>query len=371
MKEKIEELPKTVVEIGEINWHDLDVNLIPNSWYQYIKKSKKPNRLAIEILAEIVYWYRPSPVRDEITMKTIGYRKKFKSDAWQVSYEKLEAKFGASRRETKAAVDLLVSMELVERTFRNFVTNEGLHLSNVMYLEPIAKNVRGITLERTPSYISTYDPLRSDDTPSSAGSEDVYRDSYKDSTKTKETEEEEKPSPSSSQPSVSTGKSILEKLKESNYLSVFKLDRIQPSDYKQISRNPDKVEILIETGFEKVLQFFEEAKRVKKENNPSWIPPDGTGISTILKYPGIGKYVLNKICFEKLKANLPVIFEKYYFYSDEQYRTHFSPEFENYVESRGFELEDFHNKDWEFKYYFCREFLAWLPENEVVQEAER
>ena len=379
MKKKIEELPKTVVEIGEINWHDLDVNVIPNSWYQYIKKSKKPNRLAIEILAEIVYWYRPSPVRDEITMKTIGYRKKFKSDAWQVSYAKLEAKFGASRRETKGAVDLLVGMELVKRTFRNFVTDEGLHLSNVMYLEPIAKNVRAITLERTPSYVSTYDPLRSNDTPSYAGSKDVYRDSYKDSTKTKKREEEETP-PSSSQPFDSTDKTILEKLKESNYLSVFKLDKIQASDLKQIDKNADKVKLLIETGFERVLQFFEEAKRVKKEKNNTWKEPDGTGISTILNYPGIGRYVFNKIYFEKLKTDTPVIFKKYYFdpidLSDLDddgygYRTHASPEFENYLQVKGFELRDFVRKEWEFQYYFCREFLAWLPKKETAQEAEQ
>ncbi len=64
-------------------------NIIPQVWYRtIIRESGKPNLTAIIILADIVYWYKPTEIRDEGTGQVIGVRKKFKSDS---SSEKLPA----------------------------------------------------------------------------------------------------------------------------------------------------------------------------------------------------------------------------------------------------------------------------------------
>ena len=41
-------------------------NIIPQVWYRtIIRESGKPNLTAIIILADIVYWYKPTEIRDE------------------------------------------------------------------------------------------------------------------------------------------------------------------------------------------------------------------------------------------------------------------------------------------------------------------
>ncbi|MFP1483844.1 hypothetical protein ACLB1S_19830 [Escherichia coli] len=39
--------------------------------------------------SEIVYWYRPTEVRDEHTGALLGYRKRFQGDKLQRSYRRL------------------------------------------------------------------------------------------------------------------------------------------------------------------------------------------------------------------------------------------------------------------------------------------
>lgn len=51
-------------------------NIIPQVWYRtIIRESGKPNLTAIIILADIVYWYKPTEIRDEGTGQVIGVRK--------------------------------------------------------------------------------------------------------------------------------------------------------------------------------------------------------------------------------------------------------------------------------------------------------
>ncbi|MCR5235446.1 MAG: hypothetical protein K6E53_16315, partial [Lachnospiraceae bacterium] len=73
-----------VDEIGKLYFSG---NIIPETWfYTIVNESGKPNLLAINILADIVYWYRPTEVSDEKTGK-ITYKKKFRDkDFLQKSY---------------------------------------------------------------------------------------------------------------------------------------------------------------------------------------------------------------------------------------------------------------------------------------------
>lgn len=86
-----------VDSIGKIN---IIGNIIPHTWYKSIhRESGKPYLNAIIILSDIVYWYRPIELRDEHSGEIIGYKKKFKGDLLQRSYQQLSTMFGISKRD--------------------------------------------------------------------------------------------------------------------------------------------------------------------------------------------------------------------------------------------------------------------------------
>ena len=59
-------------------------NITPMEWYKTIvRENGKPYLLAITILSDIVYWFRPTEVRDERTGQVVGWRKKFSGDLLQ------------------------------------------------------------------------------------------------------------------------------------------------------------------------------------------------------------------------------------------------------------------------------------------------
>lgn len=61
--------------MGSIN---ISGNIIPAVWYRTItKENGKPYLLAIVILADIVYWYRPSEVRDQEPDIFLGGKRNF------------------------------------------------------------------------------------------------------------------------------------------------------------------------------------------------------------------------------------------------------------------------------------------------------
>ena len=87
---------RIVDEVGRIN---ISGNIIPMVWFQAIRyPNGKPNVNAIIILADIVYWYKPTEIRDEGTGQVIGVRKKFKSDLLQRSYQQISEQFGISKK---------------------------------------------------------------------------------------------------------------------------------------------------------------------------------------------------------------------------------------------------------------------------------
>lgn len=95
----------SVDALAEMN---ISGNVTPVNWYKTIlRENSKPYLLAICVLSEIVYWYRPVEVRDEHSGMTIGYRKKFREDLLQKTYNDFAEQFGESRRSVKAAFDRL------------------------------------------------------------------------------------------------------------------------------------------------------------------------------------------------------------------------------------------------------------------------
>lgn len=128
-------------------------NVIPMAWYRTIVNANgKPNLAAINILADVVYWYRPTEIRDEKTGQVVGIRCKFREDLLQRSYADLSDMFGLSRKQIKDALLCLESYGVVKRIFRKKFYN-GQCLNNVMYL----------ALDPQSLYMLTY-PEKSKDT---------------------------------------------------------------------------------------------------------------------------------------------------------------------------------------------------------------
>ncbi len=143
-------MSKAVSEIGELN---LKGNLVDHEWFNRITFSNgKPHIVAIMVLSEVVYWYRPTVIRDEINGK-ITYKKKFKSDKLQKNYQQLADTFGFTKLQVKRACDLLTDMILINIEFRT-IHVDGKVLNNVMFVEPVASEIKKIS--------SMYQPVEED-----------------------------------------------------------------------------------------------------------------------------------------------------------------------------------------------------------------
>lgn len=120
-------------------------NVIPQMWYRTIvRESGKPNLTAIIILADIVYWYKPTELRDESSGQVVAVKKKFKADLLQRSYQQISEQFGISKKEATNAIIFLEKLGVVKRIFRTVNIN-GLVVNNVLYLELIVQKLRQLT----------------------------------------------------------------------------------------------------------------------------------------------------------------------------------------------------------------------------------
>src|SRR5699024_11602837 len=120
-------------------------NIIPVTWFKTIRKATgKPNLNAIIILADIVYWYRPVEIRDELTGELIGLRKKFHSDILQRSYQQIADQFGITKRDATNAVVELEKLGVVKRAFI-ILSLGGQQIPNVLFLDQTVKVLEHLT----------------------------------------------------------------------------------------------------------------------------------------------------------------------------------------------------------------------------------
>ena len=120
-------------------------NVIPQMWYRtIIRESGKPNLTAIIILADIVYWYKPTELRDENSGQVVAVKKKFKADLLQRSYQQISEQFVISKKEATNAIIFLEKLGVVKRIFRTVNIN-GLVVNNVLYLELNVQRLRQLT----------------------------------------------------------------------------------------------------------------------------------------------------------------------------------------------------------------------------------
>ena len=113
-------------QIGQMNFQG---NITPRSWYEHVgydtpKRGWKPDLLAITILGEIIYWGK------------LHY-----------SYQSYADQFGVSKRAATDACKRLRDLGLVTLELRHIKTPGGLHISNVLHIEPIPEKIIRITHE--------------------------------------------------------------------------------------------------------------------------------------------------------------------------------------------------------------------------------
>lgn len=132
-----------VDRMGKLN---LTGNLVPHEWHKHVgtvgKKGYKSDPLAINILSDIIYWYRPSERRNKRGLVTARVNK-FEADKLQKSYQQYADLFCVTKRQVKAAFVTLTELGLVKVMFRNIRGRWGF-LSNVMFVVPIADAIEKI-----------------------------------------------------------------------------------------------------------------------------------------------------------------------------------------------------------------------------------
>lgn len=138
-----------VMAIGQIN---ISGNVTPANWWKYIRlPSGRPDATAIALLSEIVYWYRPTEVRDEHTGALLGYRKRFQGDKLQRSYQAFAEQFGFGKRETADALKRLRDAGFITLDLRTVEMLDGVKCSNILF---VGINPQAIAVITTPSSVS-------------------------------------------------------------------------------------------------------------------------------------------------------------------------------------------------------------------------
>lgn len=120
-------------------------NVIPNTWYKTIVNEKgKPEINAIILLAEIVYWYRPSEERVESNLSETILKKKFKGEYVYFHYSQLTEKFGLSEDQCRRALRKLEKLNLIKRQTDPGYAN-GHPVGNRLYIELFPEELLNIT----------------------------------------------------------------------------------------------------------------------------------------------------------------------------------------------------------------------------------
>jgi hypothetical protein len=152
-------MPPTTVPIWEqVAALPLRGNLIPHPWYRALTfPSGKPDLVAITLLAEIVYWYRPVVERDTATGQVRRLHKKFKADMLQYSYRAFAEKFSFTKRQVMEAIYRLEkTYGVLHKELRHVDTPYGRY-ANALFVCPIMAVLRAITCEQGGSHVPVGD----------------------------------------------------------------------------------------------------------------------------------------------------------------------------------------------------------------------
>ena len=171
-----------VLEIGEIG---ITGNIIPAHWYQALTfDNGKPNFVAVTLLSEIVYWYRPKIQKDESTGLVKPPQKKFKADFLQRNTKQFAAQFGFSDKQARDGLRFLEDKGIIKRHLRTLTLESGLVLSNVLFVELISSGLKKL------QKIHTYGHAGQDLLPPTSNPIDMQGGTYTETTSKTSTEKD-------------------------------------------------------------------------------------------------------------------------------------------------------------------------------------
>lgn len=147
----------TTKETDAISNLHLVGNIIPPQWYKSIMKNAtekgkvkpKAHLLAINILADIVYWYKNTVERDELSGEVIEIRKKFKGDLLQRSYASIMEMFSCSMEDARESIVFLENLGLIKRVFRTEIIGD-VKVGNLMFIQIFPNMIAKATNQTTP-----------------------------------------------------------------------------------------------------------------------------------------------------------------------------------------------------------------------------
>ena len=124
-------------------------DITPRSWYQHIcyqtlQGQSKCDRLAVDILADIIYWYRPYQAREELTGEVLGWRKKFLGDILRRSPEAFAESLNTTVRCVRESIRVLEELGLVKVVLKPVYTQYGV-IPNVMHIDICPEAIALIT----------------------------------------------------------------------------------------------------------------------------------------------------------------------------------------------------------------------------------
>jgi len=127
-------------------------------WHDATKRSKDENKdwvkakqrvwrsrpFAERLLARIVWFYTPSPIKDN-SGKVTGWRRKFKGPFWQLNTAEMADALGCSSRTIRAEIDLLKTLGLITtKPARERTAADG--TKNIpIFVVPVYESIIGLT----------------------------------------------------------------------------------------------------------------------------------------------------------------------------------------------------------------------------------
>lgn len=122
-------------------------NILDHRWLSAPKmryESGKLNINAALVLADIIYWHRPTLVRHESSGRIIEIRKKFSGPDFWKDYASWADGLGLTKRQVQDAVSFLVAAELISREIRPVYIGD-VQTNNVPVLTPNPDAIAALT----------------------------------------------------------------------------------------------------------------------------------------------------------------------------------------------------------------------------------
>ena len=117
---------KTTTRDSEFTLNSIVGNMIPDIWYKvFLTKASRPDYVTINLLAEIVYWHKPSK---------FGAAKKFSGSHLNLKYSNLSSKLNTSKETIRRSFVKLEEKGVVKRIFQN-ISNRNTFCSNALFVD--------------------------------------------------------------------------------------------------------------------------------------------------------------------------------------------------------------------------------------------